>query len=181
MAISLASLQRSTDVKPPRILIYGVSGVGKTTLAASAPSPVFILTEDGLGALDVPHFSLATSFDDILQAQGALYTEPHEFKTVVVDSLDWLEPLVWKHVCERNGWPSIGQRLAGRAVRGDPVFPDRPAALGLAAAALSRANIAIAADRLDLAKEAWKDVERYLPAHLLSRSDPTFSDVWAAE
>ena len=53
MAISLASLNRTTALKPPRTLIHGVHGVGKTTFAAAAPDPVFVLTEDGLGTLEV--------------------------------------------------------------------------------------------------------------------------------
>ena len=40
MAISLASLNRVGDAKPPRIIIYGPHGVGKNTFASSAPSPV---------------------------------------------------------------------------------------------------------------------------------------------
>ena len=48
MAVSLKSLNSSTMIKPPRILIYGVPGVGKTCLGIAAPNPVFIRTEDGL-------------------------------------------------------------------------------------------------------------------------------------
>lgn len=99
MAISLASLQRNSP-KPPRIVIYGDAGTGKTTFGACAPNPVFIQTEDGLGNLDATAFPLAASFDDVMGALQSLYTEPHEFKTLVVDSLDWLEPLIWKHVCD---------------------------------------------------------------------------------
>jgi len=107
MAISLSSLKRTTALAPPRILAYGVAGVGKTTFAAGAPNPVFILTEDGLGTLDVPHFPLARSFDEVMAALTALYDEVHEFRTLVVDSVDWLEPLVWAQVCKENGWSSI--------------------------------------------------------------------------
>jgi hypothetical protein len=107
MAISLSQLTRANTPKPPRILFHGVAGVGKTTLAAGANQPVFIQTEDGLGLLPVPHFPLATSFEAVLEALIALYTEDHDFKTVVVDSVDWLEPLVWAKVCRDNGWNSI--------------------------------------------------------------------------
>ena len=114
MALSLASLQRTNVLKPPRILIYGVAGVGKTTFASQAPSPVFLWTEDGAGTLDVTGFPLATSFDDVLQALSALYSEDHGFQTVVIDSLDWLEPLVWRHVCRQHGWGSNGPRAGSR-------------------------------------------------------------------
>ena len=106
MAISLASLQKNSP-KPPRIIIHGDPGVGKTTFAVCAPSPVVIQTEDGLGNLDATAFPLAKSFDDIMSALQSLYTEPHDFQTLVVDSLDWLEPLVWAQVCKTHNVPSI--------------------------------------------------------------------------
>ena len=107
MSISLASLNRTTALKPPRMLIHGVHGVGKTTFAAGAPDPVFILTEDGLGTLEVPHFPPARIFDEVMQALAALYTEEHAFRTLVVDSVDWLEPLIHARVCKDQGWSSI--------------------------------------------------------------------------
>jgi hypothetical protein len=114
MAISLASLNRVASPKPPRIIVHGVAGVGKTTFGASAPAPVVIQTEDGLGSIDIPHFPLAKTFGDVLEAFQALYTEEHEFQTLVVDSLDWLEPLVWAETCRRNSWASIEQAGYGK-------------------------------------------------------------------
>ena len=107
MAISLNQLVRAAHPKPPIIVVYGVHGVGKSTFAAQAPSPVFIQTEDGLGMLDCAHFPLAASFDDVICALAALYTEPHDFKTCVIDSVDWLEALIWAKACRDNGWASI--------------------------------------------------------------------------
>ena len=114
MAISLASLKSTTALAPPRILIHGVAGVGKTTFASRSDRPVFVATEDGLGMLKVPHFPLARSFDDVMEALAALYTEPHDYKTVVVDSVDWLEPLVWARACKDNGWGSIEEPGYGK-------------------------------------------------------------------
>lgn len=96
MAFNLKSIQRSTGVKAPRVMLYGPHGLGKTTFGAGAPDPIFILTEDGLGRLEVDHFPLATSYDDVVGAISTLYTEDHNFKTVVIDSLDWLDNLIWK-------------------------------------------------------------------------------------
>ena len=39
MAISLASLRSSTALQPPRILMHGVAGIGKSTFAAKADAP----------------------------------------------------------------------------------------------------------------------------------------------
>jgi len=99
MAISLASIHANTP-KPPRIIIHSEPGVGKTTLAANAPAPIFIQTEDGLGDLAVKAFPQSRSFTDVMEALASLYMEEHPYKTVVVDSLDWLEPLIWDHVCQ---------------------------------------------------------------------------------
>ena len=107
MAISLSQLICDVAPRPPRVLIHGVAGVGKTTFAAAANQPVFIQTEDGLGTLAASHFPLARTFEDVLDAVAALYTERHDFKTLVIDSVDWLEPLVWGKACRNNGWASI--------------------------------------------------------------------------
>jgi hypothetical protein len=107
MPISLVSLNVTTALSPARILVYGVAGVGKTTFGTSADKPVVLPTEDGLGKIKVPSFPLARSLDEVMEALAALYSEPHEYKTVVVDSLDWLEPLVWQRACKDNGWRSI--------------------------------------------------------------------------
>ena len=37
---------------PPRLMIYGSEGVGKSTFASNAPKAVFIQTEDGLSEID---------------------------------------------------------------------------------------------------------------------------------
>jgi hypothetical protein len=107
MAISLDNLKSGPDKRPPRILMHGTQGVGKTTFAADAPNPVFIQTEDGLGLMDRPTFGLLKTFDEVMQALGALYSEDHQFDTLVVDSADWLEPLVQAETCRRHNWSSI--------------------------------------------------------------------------
>ncbi len=114
MAISLASLKSTTSLSPPRILAHGVAGIGKSTFASQADRPVFLQTEDGLGNIKVAHFPLARSFDDVMGALAALYSEPHDYKTVVVDSVDWLEPLLWARVCKDNGWGSIEEPGYGK-------------------------------------------------------------------
>ncbi len=107
MAISLASLRMTSALTPPRILIHGVAGGGKSTFAADADRPGVIMTEDGPGQPQGPHFPLATSYAEVAGALDALLTENHEFGTVVIDSVDWLEPLIWAEACLRNGWASI--------------------------------------------------------------------------
>lgn len=105
MAISLSSLKRRSDRKPPRMLVYGTAGVGKTTLGMNAPKPVFLQTEES--EVDVPTFGLLRTYDEIMESIASLYGEEHDFQTVVIDSLDWLEPLIWRETCRANGWANI--------------------------------------------------------------------------
>ena len=114
MAISLDLLEQANKIRPPRALVYGTHGIGKSTLAAKAPSPVFIRTEDGLDGIDAQAFPVAKSYDDVMEAIKTLATEDHDFQTLAIDSLDWLEPLVWKKTCEDHGWASIEAPGYGR-------------------------------------------------------------------
>jgi hypothetical protein len=111
----LARLQRGRTPKPPRLLVYGTEGIGKSTFAAGAPRPVFIQTEDGLDEIVCEKFPLASRYDEVIAALVELRTESHEYETVVIDSLDWLEQLIWDRVCQEAGVKSIEKADGGFA------------------------------------------------------------------
>jgi hypothetical protein len=87
--------------KPPRILIHADHGVGKSSLAAAAPAPIFINTENGLENIDTSSLPLCKDFDTLMLQLTDVYKEKHDFKTLVIDSLDWAETLIAKHVCQQ--------------------------------------------------------------------------------
>jgi len=99
---------------PPRIVIYGNHGLGKSTFGSLAPSPVFIQVEDGLSGIDAPRFKKPDSFSEVISQLGELYTQQHDFQTVVIDSLDHLEPLVWAKVVEEN--PTAGKDRVAQGI-----------------------------------------------------------------
>lgn len=107
MAFDLSSISSGVQLKPPKIVLYGVAGVGKTTLAAGAPNPIGLLTEDGLGVLDVPHFPLIRKYEELVEAIATLAKEDHPYNTVFLDSIDHLEPLIWKRVADDHGKESV--------------------------------------------------------------------------
>ena len=51
--MTLDAITRGKIEKPLRLLVIGVDGVGKSTFAAAAPSPIFLDAEDGSNNLDV--------------------------------------------------------------------------------------------------------------------------------
>jgi hypothetical protein len=84
---------------PPRICIYGTHGIGKSTIASQFPTPIFISTEDGIDSIDVTSFPRARHVNDVVDSIKTLLKEEHDFKTVVLDSVDWLvEPLIVEDV-----------------------------------------------------------------------------------
>jgi hypothetical protein len=115
MAISLASISRTQrNSLPPRVVIHGAQKIGKSTFAAGAYNPIFLPLEDGLDGIETNSFPLLRSYKEVEDALTSLYAEKHEFGTAVIDSTDWLEPLIWQHVCEKNGWASIETPGYGR-------------------------------------------------------------------
>lgn len=107
---SLLSYLRSQNSNklPPRVIIYGTSKIGKSTFCAAAPDCVFLPLEDGLsGIADIAAFPLCKTYQEALDSVQLLIDQPHDAKTLVIDSLDWLEKLVHKHVAEANGKDSI--------------------------------------------------------------------------
>lgn len=105
--MKLAQIQRGRADAPRRVLVYGTHGIGKSTFGSMADKPIFIQAEDGLGGIECERFPLATTYGDVINALAALYSEPHEYRSVVVDSLDWLERLIWLKVCQDRGVESL--------------------------------------------------------------------------
>ena len=92
-----------------RTVIYGTHGIGKSTWASKWPDPVFLPTEDGCGDLDVASFPLCESLGDAWAPIVELGTPDaeHDFKTIVLDSADWLEKLIWQEVCRKSDKKAI--------------------------------------------------------------------------
>jgi hypothetical protein len=92
-------ISKGRKARPRRVMLYGTHGIGKSTFGAMAEKPIFVPTEDGLADIDCESFPLARSLGEVMAALESLYSGDHDYRTVVIDSLDWLERLIWGEVC----------------------------------------------------------------------------------
>jgi hypothetical protein len=100
---------------PRRILMHGVPGVGKGTWANQSRRPVFVSAEDGLDDLDCQRLDMeCETFDQVMQQLYWLYSNTHDRQTVVVDTVDWVERLIHKQICEKSNVQSVSEIPYGK-------------------------------------------------------------------
>ena len=93
--MSLADIQTRAKAKPSIVIIYGPSGLGKTTLAVGSKNPIVLQTEEGLGILtnnrDIPHFKLAKDYWAKKYYCDTKFKPPGE-TTMYIRKSDWINP-----------------------------------------------------------------------------------------
>jgi len=95
---ALSHVRRGRISAPLRVLCYGAEGVGKSTFAAGAPRPLWLGAEGGTGHLDVDRLPEPKTWADVMSSLADVRREGHDYRTLVVDPLGWLEPLCWAQV-----------------------------------------------------------------------------------
>jgi len=99
-------ITRGIRVTAKRIVIHGVEGIGKSTLAAGLPNPLVLDTEDGTNAIDVARVRC----EDQMTTEGTLHElarDAQGFQTVVIDSIDWAERQMIEHLLRKDQKRSI--------------------------------------------------------------------------
>lgn len=114
MSVINSLITKKQELKP-RIVIHGMPGVGKTSFFANAKKPIFIQVEDGLDYLDVEvdAFPLVQSFDEAIKYLDLLIKEDHEYQTVVIDSIDWLQTLSYEKIVSAEPGKSMATACGG--------------------------------------------------------------------
>jgi hypothetical protein len=106
--MNINDVYTTTAIFPALMVLHGSEGIGKTTTASRSPSAIFGQCENGCPAgVHLSTFGLLDSFDKVLQVITILATEPHNYRTFVLDSLDALEVLVLRAVCAEHDWKTI--------------------------------------------------------------------------
>lgn len=101
------SIIRGKKVRPVLTVVAGGPGIGKSTFGANADSPIFIPTERGLDQIGCERFPMPATYLEFKRMVHAIDTEPHDYKTLVIDTIDGLEGLIWAEVCQEKKCNSI--------------------------------------------------------------------------
>lgn len=98
MALKFTTTDQAAQLHGVKVLVYGPSGVGKTTLCATAPAPIIISAEAGLLSLrkfTIPVIEIKT-VEDLTEAHRWCMqsAEAAQFATVCIDSISEIGEVV---------------------------------------------------------------------------------------
>ena len=108
-----STVTRSRKRRPEFGVLFGPPGIGKSTLLTKAPNPIFIPCERGLDHITVSKFPRPENLSEFKKMLLALQDEQHPYETLVIDTMDGLELLVWNQVCSEGKVKSIEDYMGG--------------------------------------------------------------------
>lgn len=102
------------------VLLYGDSGVGKTTTIATAPGPVLVLDMEGgslpLAGKDVDLVKVKSP-DDIRETLQGVKSGKFEYRTVALDSITEMYKVIMDEVIRTN--PNVSRAYGDQASQSD--------------------------------------------------------------
>jgi len=107
MAFKLSDVHSGAKAERRKIIIYGPPKLGKSTLAGSTQNSIMIPTEDRVSHIDCDKTPVVHSYKEIMEIFETLLEEKHSYNRVIIDTLDWFEPLLHEHICKEKGFKSI--------------------------------------------------------------------------
>lgn len=111
--------QASVPESGPQIItICGDAGLGKSSLAATFPKPIFIRCEDGVAripsAFRPDALPVVRSEDQLWEQMKALIHEEHDYKTCVIDTVSAADRMFVQSILKQDGKAkSLNQALGG--------------------------------------------------------------------
>lgn len=93
------TITRKKRRRPFLGVLYGPPAIGKSTFGSTAPNPLFIPTERGLDQITVPKFGIPSTLAEYKQQILWAVEHQDEYETLVIDTADGLEVLIFDEVC----------------------------------------------------------------------------------
>lgn len=110
----MIKIEQGKQWRPPKVVVYGPEGVGKTILASKFPKPVFLDFEGGSSRLEVDRIPRPRTLAELNAKLDEYQREPLGHKTLVFDTADWMEQLIVNHVCADRKVKALGEVAYGQ-------------------------------------------------------------------
>lgn len=108
----LNEISTGKKIKPITMVLHAEHGTGKTTFGTNAPNPIYIAGEE-IEEIDAAKFPKVKSFREFLDRLTFIREGDHQFKTLVIDTLDSIESLLWKDIIEEEGAKDMATAMGG--------------------------------------------------------------------
>ena len=115
---TLSDVATGSRKLPNRVLFHGLPGIGKTSWAAQAPSPLDLLSpgETGLHTLmdsgivptTIPNIEVA-DWESLIGLVRELQTSDHKYRCLVLDTIDGFIDLANRYVCRTMYGGDMGE------------------------------------------------------------------------
>ena len=102
MKLPTTKTKPKTDFAKMNTLIFSNPKVGKSTFCSHIPGALFAPTEEGLNYLEVNRIPLVDRWEQVLDLGRALAKEDHNYKMVIVDTVDQAFNRCEEYICKRE-------------------------------------------------------------------------------
>ena len=108
-----------------KLVISGSEGIGKSTLAAQCPNPLFLDLEGGTDQIDTRRVTDLKTWEAVKAAVDEVIADPTCCRTLVIDTADYAEGLCSRYICQKfhvegiesigygKGYTYLGEEFAG--------------------------------------------------------------------
>ena len=90
----LNQISRGKVSRAQKVVIYAPEGFGKSTIASKFPNPLFLDVEDSTHQMDVNRLDRETLSDMRAINKVLAEVKKSDFKTIVIDTIDWMEQMI---------------------------------------------------------------------------------------
>ncbi len=102
LTLPTAKTKPTTEISKQSILLYGIPKLGKSSFASYFPHAMFLECEPGLNHLEV--FKVPTyTWEAFLEACKLIAKGDHQFKTIVIDTVDNAFKMCSDYICAKHG------------------------------------------------------------------------------